>query len=164
MAKPSLTAARLRELLHYDPETGIFTRRSWSGGRLAAGARTGRPNVQGYRETQLAGVKYKEHRLAWLYMTGEWPKHTIDHINGIRDDNRFENLRDVNRFINKQNTRRAPSHSTTGFLGVSRHQSKWQASIRVNNKQLYLGRYETPEDAHAAYLSAKREFHEGNTL
>lgn len=163
MAKPILTAARLRELLHYDPETGFFTSKRGAG-RVPTGARSGGLKSQGYRYIEIDGVKHKEHRLAWLYVTGEWPEHTIDHINGVRDDNRFMNLRDVSRSINKQNTRSSYACNPSGFLGVSRHQHLWQASIQINRKQKYLGRFKTPEEAHEAYLSAKRLLHEGNTL
>lgn len=163
MATSDLTAERLRELLHYDPETGVFTTKR-EAGRLRPGSRAGAVHVEGYRNVELDRIKYREHRLAWLYVTGEWPINTIDHINGDRADNRFANLRDVTRSVNKQNTRKAYKRTSSGFLGVSYHQGLWQANIQVNNKQFYLGRHKTPEEAHEVYLKAKREMHEGNTL
>ena len=99
-------------------------------------------------------------------MYGEMPKQNIDHINGIRDDNRIENLRDVSQKINLQNKRNPNANSTSKFLGVCWHKSrnKWQSQIAVNGKDKYLGLFETAELAHEAYLIAKRELHEGCTL
>lgn len=90
-----LTAERLRELLSYDPETGWFTWRVTrsSNGRADAGSRAGALRSDGYRHVTVDQHKYKEHRLAWLYMTGKWPEADLDHKNNTRDDNRFSNLR-----------------------------------------------------------------------
>jgi hypothetical protein len=106
---------------------------------------------------------------AWLYVHGEWPKHTIDHINGIRSDNRIENLRDVPTRTNLENTRSQSRKNETGFMGVSRNKTSvradsWVAAITVNRKTIHLGVYETPEQAHAAYIQAKRRLHEGCTI
>lgn len=163
MAAADLTAARLRELLNYDPETGIFTwRRSRHG--VFAGAVAGAPGRQGYILFQLEGLTRQAHRLAWLYVYGKWPEHNIDHINGTRHDNRIANLRDVPQAINAQNQRKAMSNNKSGLLGVSKNGRYWAATIRIGGKTFHLGVHRKPEDAHAVYLTAKRLIHEGNTL
>jgi hypothetical protein len=99
-------------------------------------------------------------------MTGSWPTNDIDHLNGIPSDNRFCNLRDVPRRVNNENHRKAKRTNKTGLLGVDFRPSinKWAAQIQVNGAKIYLGVFDTPESAHDAYLSAKRQYHEGNTL
>ena len=97
-------------------------------------------------------------------MTGEWPDGYIDHGNGVRTDNRWANLRAGDRSFNMQNQRRARRDNTTGWLGVSRVKSRFEAAIQVRGRRFRLGRFDTPEAAHAAYLTAKRKLHEGCTL
>lgn len=166
MAKTDLTAQRLRELLHYDPETGVFTRRIATGrhGCFKAGEIAGSKNTVGYVEMGIDSGRYLAHRVAVLYMTGEWPRYMVDHLDTVRDNNRWSNLRDAPELINRQNLRRAHKSSISGFLGASKHRNKWSATIRVGGKRLRLGTFETPEEAHAAYVAAKRIYHEGNTL
>jgi hypothetical protein len=107
---------------------------------------------------------YLEHRVIWLWVTGEWPLHGIDHIDGVKDNNRWANLRDVSPSVNSQNTKRAKAGSSTGLLGVTRMGSRFQAKIMTRGKMAYLGTFATGQLAHEAYLAAKRELHEGNTL
>lgn len=141
----------VRSSLHYCPDSGEFTRAG-----LAAGGQDG----LGYVRIRVDGNKYKAHRLAWLYVFGEWPVGMIDHINGIRSDNRLCNLRDVGRAANIQNQRRPRSDNTSGYLGVSLHRSgKWKASIQANGKYVYLGLFVSKEDARDAYVQAKRKLH-----
>lgn len=154
------TQDALKKTVHYDPETGLFTRVRG----IRKGAIFGTKTYDGYLCGKVLGKQYRLHRLAWLYVHGEWPKNQIDHINGIRTDNRLCNLRDVTPSINKQNTRKADRDNKTGFLGVQFSQGKYQAQIRVNKKPLFLGTYDSPEEAHAAYLKAKRQYHEGCTI
>lgn len=159
-----LTAERLRELLHYNPETGVFTwlRRQ---GRVLPGQQAGNKKTNGYRELRVCGVRYHAHRLAWFYVTGSWPTAQIDHRNGIRDDNRLTNLRDVSPGCNNQNQRSASKNSKTGVLGVSLHKSgRYIAFICLNRKTRYLGLYPTAELAQAAYVQAKHTMHPGWTL
>jgi hypothetical protein len=156
-----LTAARLRELLHYDPETGIFThiaRRQ----SVVVGTVAGNNAPNGYRKHKIEGRSYTGHRLAWLYLHGDWPVGDVDHINGIRHDNRIANLRDVSRKTNRENMRVA--HGAVGLLGVSIKGKKFRADIGVDNKNVMLGIFDTPEEAHAAYVHAKRQFHAGCTI
>lgn len=97
-------------------------------------------------------------------MTGEWPIGDIDHINGIRHDNRWSNLRVVSAQVNQQNRRRANANGRAGLLGVNPYKNKFRAYIKIDGRTKYLGSYETADRAHAEYVAAKRQFHEGCTL
>lgn len=162
-AMQPLTADRLRDTMTYSPEDGHFR---WAGecgpGRPGAGCVAGWIDTKGYRRIKVDGRKYAAHRLVWLYCYGRWPSNQIDHINGIRDDNRLSNLRDATQFENMQNQRRAQSHNlSSGLLGVSwnKDRGKWQSNIWANGKKHYLGRFKTAEEAHARYLAAKAQLH-----
>jgi hypothetical protein len=161
-----LTAERLRELLSYNPNTGEFIRLTRTSNRIKVGDVAGFAHPQGYRTINVDGRKYLAHRLAWLHVTGEWPSADIDHINGQRADNRWKNLRDVSTSVNIQNRRVANRGSKTGMLGVDFHavRGKYRASITLAGKQKFLGYFDSPLAAHAAYLEAKRTKHEGCTL
>ncbi len=156
----ALGADRLKELLSYNPDTGEFL---WlvSGGGVAAGRVAGRRHGKGYRAVTVTGRLYLAHRLAWLYVHGEWPEDEIDHKNGVRDDNRIANLREANKSQNQGNQRKARTDSYTGLLGASweRGGNKFRAQIRLNGKKKHLGLFNTAEEAHAAYIKAKRELH-----
>lgn len=160
-----VTQQRLKEVLEYDPETGVFT---WavSDRMKRVGAKAGfvhfpHKGSTGHVLIQIDGKRYVASRLAWLYVHGEWPKDVIDHKNGDWTDNKFSNLRDVPQLVNVQNQRRPRSDSKTGYLGVRRNGS---AIIQDQGKQHYLGQYRSPEQAHEAYLKAKRVMHEGCTI
>lgn len=157
-----ITAERLRELLSYDPETGLFHWRI-SYRRTKTGDRAGAFS-HGYVAIMTDGYLNRAHRLVWLYVHGRWPLNQIDHVNGNRADNRLENLREADSKINGQNKQVAQANNTTGFLGVSFKRKKFRARIKVNGRQLALGSFNTPEAAHEAYLIAKRQHHEGCTL
>lgn len=150
--------------LKYNPENGHFTWASKPSRRVRVGAIAGGVDLHGYRIIRLAGKPHKAHRLAWVFIHGDWPAGDIDHINGDRDDNRIENLRETTRTENIQNQKKAHKNSQTGFLGVFPNGKKFVAMIRMDGKQKYLGYYETPEEAYQRYLMAKREHHAGNTL
>lgn len=155
-----LTDIRLRERFHYNPSTGYFVRLfSGRGNTGPAGSNAGCKNSMGYFRISIDGVSYLSHRLAWLYVYGEWPKDEIDHINGDQADNRIANLRLASRAQNSQN-KRVPRHNTSGFKGVSinRKSGKWVAMIQVASKQMYIGRFNTKEEAHAAYCTAAAKF------
>lgn len=166
-AKPALTQSYLREILHYDPDTGDFT---WLVPRAQkkAGDKAGRLYVHktskerrwGYIEIGIDNKIYRAHRLAWLYMTGSWPEALIDHKDGDRTNNRFSNLRECTVRQNAEN--RFNHHGKTSqYLGVcfDKHTKKWQASIRVNGKATYLGQFVQESDAADAYLKAKAVYH-----
>jgi hypothetical protein len=154
--KNTLSQERLKELLHYDAETGVFTWLQRRGGSLK-GDKAGNLNVTGYIHIYVDGSPYKAHRLAWLYEAGEFPPGFIDHINGVRDDNRLCNLRPVTNQENVCNIRGVRSDSKTGILGVSRRQSKYVAVVRHKGERYFLGYFETAEEAHDAYIAKKRE-------
>ncbi len=153
-----LTAEQLREVLDYDPETGVFTHRH-THHRVRAGQAAGTPHSKGYRQVNVGGGVYLAHRLAWLYTYGAWPTHDLDHRNEIKDDNRISNLREATDGLNKQNRSRPQRNNTSGFLGVAKSRGRWLASIGVGGHLRFLGRYDTPEEAAEVYLAAKRELH-----
>ena len=151
----SLTHERLVELLAYDPETGTFTwrfsRRGISGGKIAGVV----SKAIGYRYVCIDKKHLLAHRLAWFYITGEWPSGEIDHINGIRADNRWLNLRKATRTQQLVNTR-LRSDNKSGYKGVVFHPQtgKWRTRIKRHGKIEELGLHLTPEAAHAVYLAA----------
>jgi hypothetical protein len=163
MAKADLTAQRVRELFTYDPQTGVFSRIKQCGKGLPGPV--GWP-VRGHLAVQVDGYNQYVHRLVWLHHYGSWPKDQIDHINGIKTDNRISNLRDVPRGLNQQNFRRPNKNNTSGFLGVSwfSKTSKWAARITFDGKCKSIGYFDTKEDAYQAYLCAKRRLHAGCTI
>ena len=167
MAANDLNAARLRELLHYDPETGIFTNRIKRSRKIVAGQAAGSINkILRYVVIGIDGDTWLAHRLAFLWITGEWPKGKADHRAGDRANNRWANLRDLTHAANIQNVTTARRNNTSGMLGASRDKrgGKWRAAIVVNYKQVHIGTYSTAELAHAAYVEAKRRLHPGNTM
>lgn len=162
-----MTANELRELLDYDPTTGVFIWKVSTINHKRVGKIAGtvlRDSRHGYRYIIIAGKHYKGSRLAWLYITGRWPTGQIDHKNGVRDDDRFQNLRDVSAAVNQQNQRRAQRHNVTGFLGVSPVGDRFRATIRIDGKKCWLGSFDTAVEAHAAYVKAKRVHHPGGLL
>jgi hypothetical protein len=164
-ANSTLTAKRCREVFYYDGHRGVLILRIRTSMRTPAGMIVGSDNGRGYLRTMVDGVVYRVHRLVWLWVTGEWPTGEIDHINGVTHDNRFENLRDVDRSLNNQNMKRAQRNNrSSGLLGAYRHGKKWQAQITADSETRCLGTFDTPEEAHAAYLEAKRLIHPGCTI
>lgn len=159
-----LTAEELRQCLNYDPETGIFhwlkTKcRSVKVGNIAGSIPK---SGGGYRVILLNGRKkqYRAHRLAWLYIHGMWPKLEIDHINGIVDDNRLANLREATHAQNSRN-RKTNADNVARRKGISFHKAtgKWRARIRFSDEVIYLGLFNTPEEAHSAYCAAAERLH-----
>lgn len=164
MKTESLTQEVLKELLNYDPETGYFVWRVNRSGSAKAGSAAGSLNSKGYRTISVFGREHKAHRLAMLWMNGAWPDGQVDHINGRKDDNRWANLRDADGFLNQQNIRKARARNRVGMLGVHQQNGKFVAQIWSEGRLKYLGRFGAAEDAHAAYLLAKRELHQGCTI
>jgi hypothetical protein len=158
----SLKAERLREVLSYDPATGIFTRLV-NTGNVHEGDPAGCINKSlGYAMITIDYKRYYAHRLAWLYMTGEWPAAQIDHINMDRADNRWDNLRLATKSQNMSN-RGAQSNNTSGIKGVDwdRARIKWRAQICASGRRVCLGRFDTREEAQAAYVIAVEKYHGG---
>ena len=157
-----MTPERLRELVTYDPDTGIMSSRVKRHGKNP-GDRLGSITSTGYLVTQIEGYKTSIHRFIWLYMYGRLPFGETDHINGNRLDNRLPNLREVPGTFNQQNRATPRRGSKVGYIGVSLapYKKKYRAQIEVNGKGRSLGFYATAEEAHAAYLEAKRKMHAG---
>lgn len=169
MADESLLAARARELLHYDPATGVFIRKVRLAQRHHAGDRadflvTGKSQIAGYYRVAIDSKRYLAHRLAWLYVYGTWPTRQIDHIDGTRWNNAITNLRDVSDRVNKENTRRPRQGNRSGYLGVYFSQNRWYARVQSRGIGVYCEAFDTPQKAHEAYLIAKRKLHEGCTI
>lgn len=157
--RPLITQQRLKELLHYDQDTGVFTRIS---SRLSTCVNkpAGGINYDGYRRIYLDGKNYFAQRLAFLYVHGSWPSLQMDHINGKRDDNRMANLREATSSENKHNQVLSRKNKS-GFKGVCWHKSakKWQARVMLNGKAQYLGLFENIEDAADATREARNKLH-----
>lgn len=166
MAASDLTAARLRELLHYDPETGQVVWIKPQSNRVKVGSAAGAKTRQGYLRVGIDKRDYQIHRVAWALHHGQWPSGVVDHIDGDTLNNRIENLRDVSVSVNMQNRRSATRGSSAGLLGASWHgaSGRWHARIKMGGATTSLGYFDTAEAAHAAYIKAKRELHAGCTI
>lgn len=144
----------VREMLHYDPITGVFT---WKKdvGNVKAGAVAGSKVKKGYLLIRLRRKQYLAHRLAWFWMTGEWPKTLIDHKNTNKTDNRWLNLRQASNSENLLNRGRN-ANNTSGFKGVSLNKSngRFEAYLTIQGKRKHLGYYDIPEEAHKSYIAA----------
>jgi hypothetical protein len=165
MAKAdSLTHARLLQALAYDPDSGEFIRRQ--GGRGYSAGPAGSLRNDGYAQVALDGCMHLAHRLAFFYMNGAWPIQQVDHIDCVRANNSWKNLREASPKFNQQNRRHAYRNSKTGLLGASldSQRGSFMARITIGDKNKTLGRFCTAQEAHEAYLIAKRTNHEGNTL
>jgi hypothetical protein len=153
-----LTQTKLKELLDYDPETGTFIWKVNRGGRFRAGKEAGWPNELGYRIITIGRKTYRGSHLAWLAVHGRLPAEEMDHINGEPTDDRISNLRPATSSQNKWNTRIQKNHSGA-LKGAYFHKptGKWRAQIMKYRKLHYLGLFDTPEEAHAAYDRKARE-------
>lgn len=165
--KTDLTAEQARELVRYVPETGEFYYVERRSNRCHKDGRAGSFGQRGIVQIRIKGENYLAHRLAFLLMTGEWPKQVVDHIDGNPSNNRWSNLRDVSQQVNTYNLRRTHRHKRHSRL-LGAHwceQGKlWKSSITVNGKAQHLGVFATAEEASAAYLDAKRRLHPGFML
>lgn len=151
MAESDLSAQVLRKTLSYDRDTGIFTRARQSKpcGRLA---------TKGYRQICVNSFRHMAHRLAWLYVYGEWPDGQIDHINQHKDDNRIDNLRVVNNKQNQENVT-AWCSNTSGRRGVRWHSGKnvWVAEIKHHSQKIHLGSFDNIIDAVSARIHSEHQ-------
>lgn len=152
----------LKRVFNYDPQTGIFTRRIDSGrhGRWKAGTPAGCKNSLGYTVVRIGPTLYAAHRLAFLYVFGEWPAVGIDHKDGNKSNNKIDNLRLATQAENLQNRRAAQRNSSSGILGVywSKRKLRWIASLKSGDDRHHSSHL-TAEAAASAYEGAKRELH-----
>lgn len=155
-----------RSELLYDHVSGSVTWKTRARFRRSAvGSEVGCCTKDGYRQACIgASTSVYLHLVAWFLHHGAWPEGIVDHINGIKSDNRMENLRVVSHAANIQNQRRPNKRNKLGVLGVSESNGRYRAAIRFRGSSYPLGTYDTPEQAHGAYVSAKRLLHEGCTL
>lgn len=158
------TIARLHELFTLQRD-GRLLRKVTMGARGRAGTFAGSADRHGYLQIEVCGYPTKVHRVVFAMAHGRWPSCEVDHLNGNKMDNRPENLREATRAINQQNLRTAKSHNKLGVLGVTHtRKGRFRASIVIDKKSKHLGHFDTIEEAHAAYVAAKRELHAGGTL
>lgn len=159
MAKnDNLTAEYVRQILDYNPETGILSWKyrenaipSWN--NQNAGKPTGWKNTNGYLIITILNKSYRSHRLAWIWMTGKWPLFDVDHINRNKTDNRWCNLREATRSENHAN-RKMQHNNKLGYKGVHLHKpGKYRAQIRIKGKSKHIGIFNTAEEAHEAYVA-----------
>lgn len=161
-----ISHSMLLRLLYYDEKTGDFTwkvRRSW---RAPVGSKAGTTDVGKPIKICLLGASYQAHQLAWFYVHGEWAGCELDHKNGDHRCNVLLNLRKVSRNGNVQNMRKAQANNKkSGLLGAYKNdRGRWYARICTNRKSTYLGTFDTAEQAHNAYVAAKRELHSTCTI
>ena len=170
--RPVILHHELLQLVRFNKRTGVFR---WKvsvrsrGGLTQIGAPVGHLGQNGYIRIILRGREYPAHRLAWFYVHGVWPAQDIDHRNGVRHDNRIANLRDVSDVVNQQNRRQAASNCRSKLLGAwpasnPKASKPWRSAIKVGAEMRFLGYFDTEVLAHAAYIRAKRKFHEGCTI
>ena len=159
--KPVPSQGILSEWLDYNPETGVFLWRKYPGGSAKLGSPAGGLDDEGYWIIRLLKQQYKAHRIAWVMVYGEQPTCVIDHINGIKDDNRIENLRAATLSGNRRNGK-IHRDNKSGYKGVCwepRVKGRpWKATIRFEGRSISLGYFADPYEAHLAYCAAAKKY------
>ena len=151
-----LTQLELFQEINYNPFTGLFI---WliQRGKSKFGNTAGYIDEKGYIRISIKGRTYRAHRLAYLWMTGEWPKNQIDHIDLVKSNNKWENIRPA---TNSENAMNKPKqqNNTSGHRGVHlhKHSGKWIASIKINQVRFYLGYFSDKKEAIEIYKNASR--------
>jgi len=169
--KKHISSEYLRQILNYDhgngeirwrvrPREHFTTNRACSTWNARFAGKIAGALFIGYRRITIDYKPYLAHRLAWLYMTGDWPSGDLDHVNLDKSSNSFTNLRLATRSQNMANTK-VQSNNTSGVKGVclDKHRNKWLVQIKHNGKKIYIGRYDTIEEADAAYAHAAAKYH-----
>lgn len=147
----------VRKLLNYDPETGFLTWKVDRNNGTRPGDRAGGLHVKaGYRNITIMNISWREHRIIWLWMKGEWPNHLLDHIDGNRVNNRWSNLRFATPLENSRNAG-LPKDNTSGYRGVVQSRGRWKAQIKFNGRSKHLGVFDTKEEAALAYETAAKD-------
>lgn len=154
-----ISREKLKELLSYDEKTGIFIWKIANTRRIHVGDEAGRIK-EGYIKIGINNKEYYAHRLAWLYIYGDWPNKFIDHINGNRSDNRIENLREVTQAENVRNSK-MPKTNTSGIKGVrwNKKDGKWRAQCGIGGKMIYVGQYDSISEAKESVMRFREEHH-----
>ncbi len=159
MSKPIITQEELKRNFHYDELTGIFTYKNNICNKKV-GDIAGNVNSAGYVRIGINYASHKAHRLAFLYMIGSFPKHQVDHINGIKNDNRWCNLRKATNTENQWN-KPLSIKNKSGYKGVSwdKKSNKWRVQVALNKTKKYLGMFESKELAYKSYVDFSRNNH-----
>ena len=151
--RENISLPLVKNKLNYDSDTGFFTWKEDNKRGVYKGSRAGCINkATGYRQVRLKRETIREHRLAWFYFYGEWPKGHLDHVNGIRTDNSISNLRTVSAGENNQN-------KNSKGCTYSKNDNKWKAYIGLGGKRQHLGYFNTEEEASLVYKEAKARLH-----
>jgi hypothetical protein len=151
------TQSFLKTFIHYDPDTGAFTWILRFKRNFVDGKPLGFKNPKGYLLINFFGTIYRAHRLAFFYMTGEWPKSQVDHENNIKHDNRWLNLRRADNQLNHYNLNK-PKNNTSGAKGVKKLKTgKYEARIKFNQKEIHIGTFDSLEKASDAYFNKAKE-------
>lgn len=157
-----LSQEYLKSILDYNPISGLFVWRSRVNDKRFnanfAGKVAGVLTKQGYIEIKISDKIYRSHRLAFLFITGEHPIDEIDHRDGNKSNNRFDNLRQANKIQNGQN-RRKYKNNTSGYKGIRKNGTKWAATIKINKIDKFLGNFNCPTAAHFSYCKAAKKYH-----
>ena len=161
-----ISVERARELLDYNPKTGILTWKADRGGGIHKGDIIEGISNRGYKVVRIDGVRYQAHRLAWLIHSGTFPQGQIDHINGVKTDNRLSNIRDVSHRENTQNRAIHRKGKLTGATLDKRGNRRkcWISQAKVNRKTVFIGMFFTKEEAHEAYMNFITNLNEPHTI
>jgi hypothetical protein len=154
---PALTQEKLKELLSYDPETGVFRWEVRKCQKVRVGSIAGYQEGRGYTQIMIDGKNHRAHRLAWLYVYGYFPETDLDHKDKNKSNNKINNLREASRQCNMRNVGNF-KHNKSGVKGVylDYHKNKWVAQVTIENKQFYLGSYEDFDEAVCTRLAVEQ--------
>jgi hypothetical protein len=153
-----ITQALLHEMLDYNKESGVFAWKVRSAQRIRVGDVAGTVNAKGYIGIKLFGKRYLAHRLAWMYVNGDFPDSFIDHANTVRTDNRIDNLRLSTHQENKRNGK-LYKNNTSGYRGVAFRKNGWEGTLNVGDQRVYVGRFKTAAEASVAVEKQAEKIH-----